>query len=185
MMLEERFDCVAVPLPPSFQMEVERGIEILPQPSIVTQAEAPRFQSAWTPGRDADGEDDTDLEGNADDEPTHSYVPIDPCQSVIAALRAAVSEHIPRAFIDLETGHFVPNTAVLPDPYALKKVPREQFAAAVLPALARPTQQQACDRVAHMAQRLRELERQYQSILFVCSIVDWPWIREAYAAKQK
>ena len=34
-----------------------------------------------------------------------------------------------------------------------------------------------------MAQRLRELEEQYESILFVCSLADWPWIREAYQEK--
>ena len=31
-----------------------------------------------------------------------------------------------------------------------------------------------------MAARLRELEQRHQSILFVCSITDWPWVREAY-----
>ena len=31
-----------------------------------------------------------------------------------------------------------------------------------------------------MASRLRELESQFKSILLVCSILDWPWIREAY-----
>src|SRR5213596_2746696 len=101
VMLEEAFDCVAVPLPPSFQSDVEHGIEMLPSPTIVTQPEAPRFQTEWSP--DAE-DDDTDLEDAAgDEEPTHSYVPVDPCQPVIAALRAAASEHIPRAFIDLET----------------------------------------------------------------------------------
>ena len=36
LMLERTFDCVAVPLPPSFQAEVERGIEMLPGPTLVT-----------------------------------------------------------------------------------------------------------------------------------------------------
>ena len=52
------------------------------------------------------GRETTGLRATADDESTHSYVPIDPCQPVIAALRAAMSEHIPRAFIDLETSQF-------------------------------------------------------------------------------
>ena len=129
-------------------------------------------------------DDDTDLEADdGDEEPTHSYVPIDPCQPVIAALRAAMSEHIPRAFIDLETARFVPNTAVLPDAYALKKVSVEQFAAAVLPAIERPQERQVRERIAHMARRLRQLEQKYKSILFVCSMLDWPWIREAYVER--
>jgi hypothetical protein len=187
MMLEEAFDCVAVPLPSSFQADVERGIELLPSPTIVTQPESRPFATEWLPEeqRENDWEsDDSDLDDAVDDEPTHSYVPIDPCQPVIAALRAAISEHIPRAFIDLETARFVPNTSVLPDAFALKKVAPEQFAAAVLPAIARPEEQQVRDRIAHMAQRLRELERDHQSILFVCSILDWPWIREAYVERE-
>src|SRR5207247_939662 len=135
VMLESAFDCLAVPLPPSFQADVERGIEMLPSPTIVTQPEQPQFQTDWSPEAKAD-EADSDLEDlDADEELTHSYVPIDPCQPVIAALRAAASEHIPRAFIDLETAHFVANAAVLPDAYALRKVAVEQFAAAVLPAI--------------------------------------------------
>jgi hypothetical protein len=178
VMLEQSFDCVAVPLPASFQAHVEQGIELLPSPSLVTQAETPRFQTEWSPEKD-EAADDDDAEG----EPTHSYVPIDPCQPVIAALRAAIAEHIPRAFIDLETNIFVPNSAVLPDAYALKRVAAERFAAAVLPAIPRPADEQLQQRIVHMAARLRELESRHKSILFVCSILDWPWIREAYVER--
>lgn len=179
LMLERAFDCVAVPLPPSFQAEVERGIELLPTPTLVTQPEPMEFLKEWMPERDAE-DDESELEDDGEREPAHSYVPIDPCQPVIAALRAALSEHIPRAFIDLETARFVPTTAVLPDAYALKKVAVEQFAAAVLPAIERPRERQVQQRIVHMAGRLRALERRYKSILFVCAILDWPWIREAY-----
>jgi hypothetical protein len=193
LMLECTFDCVAVPLPPSFQSAVERGIEMLPTATIVTQPEPAVYATDWLPPADDEaydggyGEDDSDLEGEDDDteQPTHSYVPVDPCQPVIAALRAAASEHIQRAFIDLETARFVPNTAVLPDPYALKTVAVEQFAAAVLPAIRRPKEGQVRGRIRHMAMRLRELEEQHQAILFVCSILDWPWIREAYVERHK
>src|SRR5262245_49552247 len=70
MMLEQAFDCVAVPLPESFRAEVERGIELLPSPTMVTQPERPRFNTEWSP----------DSEDEGDEEPSHSYVPIDPCQ---------------------------------------------------------------------------------------------------------
>jgi len=179
LMLERSFECVAVPLPGSFQSEVERGIELLPTPTIVTQAEPTEYVTEWSPESDED-DDDSDLEDAGEGEPAHSYVPIDPCQPVIAALRSAMSEHIPRAFIDLETARFVPNSAVLPDAYALKRVSPERFAAAVLPTIERPASQQVRDRIGHMATRLRQLEQKCQSILFVCSMIDWPWIREAY-----
>ncbi|MDX1945742.1 MAG: hypothetical protein SFU86_10130, partial [Pirellulaceae bacterium] len=178
VMLEQKFDCLAVPLPASFQADVERGIELLPAAGLVVQI--PRV--TWGTGLDWNAEEERHGDDEADDieEPPRSYVPIDPCQPVIAALRAAMSEHIPRAFIDLETTLFKPNSAVLPDPYALKRVSLERFATAVLPAIARPAQQQVRDRILHMGAKLRELEQRYKSILLVCSVLDWPWIREAY-----
>lgn len=172
VMLAHKFDCVAVPLPPSFQHDVERAIEFLPGISAVMQQESGGISATeWSPDSDADDDDD---------DPTCSYVPIDPCQGVIAALRIAKQERLRRAFIDLETAEFVPIEAGLPDPYALKTTQSDLFAAAVLPAIPRLPEGQPRDRVVHMAAQLRELEQQHKSILFVCSIMDWPWVREAY-----
>ena len=174
VMLTQAFDCLAVPLPPSFQAAVERAIQWLPTPTLVTQAESARLANDWSPAAEtADEQDDDDL-------PLRSYVPIDPCQGVIMALRVALGERLPRKFIDLETARFRPHSAVLPDPYALKQVPLERFSAAILPHLPRPPAGQPQARIIHMAHRLRELERRYQSILLVCSVLDWPWLREAY-----
>src|SRR5271166_6265209 len=64
-LLSRPYDCVAVPLPPSFQDDVEECIERLPTVSAVAQLDVDR--------------DDAEL--------GFSYVPIDPCQGVIAALR--------------------------------------------------------------------------------------------------
>jgi len=182
MMLAASFDCVAVPLPPSFQHDVEEAIERLPTPAMVCQKEPPRFDTSWSPDKDIDDEDEESWDDPPppDDDPSLSYVPIDPCQPVIAALRSALGEHIERAFIDLETARFQPNSAVLPDPYALKQVALHRFAAAILPSIPPPEKQQA-ERIAHMAARLRELEQKHKSILLVCSVLDWPWIRDAYA----
>jgi hypothetical protein len=91
-----------------------------------------------------------------------------------------LSERIPRAFVDLETAEFQGTAAGLPDPYALKKLPIEKFAASVLPLIPRLPAGQATARAVAMAQRLRELETRHRSILCLCSILDWPWIREAY-----
>jgi hypothetical protein len=170
VMLGRKFDCLAVPLPRSFQVDVEQAITHLPGVTAVFQEEPRRFSTEpWSPGAD-----------DRDERRTCSYVPIDPCQGVIAALRIALQEHIPRAFIDLETERFQPLEAVLPDPYALKKVRADQFAAGVLPAIPRLPAGQPVERVVTMAHRLRELERRYQSILMVCSIMDWPWIKDAW-----
>ncbi len=157
-LLSRPYDCLAVPLPPSFQQDVEEAVERLPSISAVLQ-------------RDADGDDG------------FSYVPIDPCQGVIAGLRTAIGERIPRAFVDRETPSFQAIHATFPDPYALKRARPEAFAAALLPAIPPPQPGQHADRIVWMAHRLRQLERTSQRILFVCSILDWPWVRDAYARR--
>lgn len=168
VLLSNKFDCLAVPLPPSFQEDVEQAIEYLPAPSLVLQDQASPYHLEWSP-------DDND-----DDEPTLSYVPVDPCQSVIAALRFALGERMTRAFIDLETAEFEPHSKLLPDSYALKTVALERFAGALLTAIPRLPPGQPIHRVTHMAQRLHELEEHHQAVLLICSILEWPWIREAY-----
>ncbi len=181
-MLEQDFDCVAVPLPESFRESTEAAILDLPRPSIVIQKPGagftrPDLESGFAPydpeaGESCDG-------GDADSDPA-SYVPIDPCQPVIMAIRAAMGEHIPRAYVDLETDPFLPFSSVMPDPFAVRQVAAERFAAAVLPSLPRPPDRQTRSRIVHMAYRLAELEKRYDRILFVTSILNWPWIREAY-----
>ena len=153
-LLARPYDCVAVPLPPSFQEDVEAAVERLPAISAVVQ-------------RDADGDG-------------FSYVPIDPCQGVIAAIRTARGERMAREFIDRETPQFEAQEGTYPDPYALKLVSPEAFAAAVLPATSPPDEGQHAERIAWMAGRLRDLESRYKSILLVCSLRDWIWIRDAY-----
>ncbi len=194
-MLEHPFDVVAVPLPPSFRDPVERAVLELPKPAIVIQPSHPRFNTDAYGGAefgeagygaDRYGEDAKSWsEGDGDEDednlpPPCSYVPIDPCQPVIMAIRAAMGEHLPREYIDLETDPFLPFAAVMPDPYALRDVPPERFAAALLPSISRPPDEQTRQRILHMAMRLRIMERKYERILLVVSVLKWPWIREAY-----
>ena len=178
VMLSQRFDCLAVPLPPSFQQDVERAIPFLPSISLVMQEEPPDIAATEWTGDDSDEDDEDD-----ELERTFSYVPVDPCQGVITALRIAIEERLPRKFVDLETSQFDSYQAGLPDPYALKQVSPEKFAAALLPSIAQLPSGQPQDRVIHMAARLRQLETQYEHVLFVCSIIDWPWIREAFTER--
>ncbi len=170
LMLAESFDCVAVPLPPSFQEDVEQALDHLPSISAVVQREVPAYAAAdWSPERE-----------ESEEPPACSFVPIDPCQAVIAALRVATQENIARAYIDFETADYQAATLVLPDPYALKQTSLDRFAAAILPSLPRLPAGQPQERVVWMANRLRDLELRHKSILCLCSLTDWPWIREAY-----
>src|SRR3954454_9188189 len=78
-LLSRPYDCVAVPLPPSFQEDVEAAIEHLPAISAVAQLDV--------------ASDDDEA---SDDATGFSYVPIDPCQGVIAAIRLAMGERMAR-----------------------------------------------------------------------------------------
>ena len=164
-LLARPYDCLAVPLPPSFREDVEAAIGQLPAISVVAQL---------------DGEGDDEEDGGDEAGLGFSYVPVDPCQPVIAGLRLALGERMARAFIDRETPRFRAGAAHFPDPYALKRVSPEGFAAAILPAIPPPDPGQHAQRVAHMAARLRELEGEHDLILLVCSLADWPWIKDAY-----
>ncbi len=168
---------LAVELPHSYQAPVLEAVERLPIPSFVIQRTTADYTNTWTPSQS--GADD-ELSQAASD--AWSYVPIDPCQPTIMALRVALGEHWPIEFCDLETSAFQPIASAMPDPYALRTVPLERFATALLPGITRPFQQQAQLRLKHMAWRLKQLEAKHKNIVVLCSILSWPWLREAYMA---
>ena len=177
IMNSHEFDCLAVPLPDSFQTLTENAIVDFPSPGIVVQRNHTPIAEQWS-----ERQWNEDLDDEQSDDPTEgaSYVPIDPCQPVIAALRTAMGEHLPRHFIDLETSHFDVVSRALPDAFALKQVSVQQFAAAVVPHLQKSQNEQWSRRIRYMAWRLRELSVDYKKILFVVSVLDWPWIRQAF-----
>lgn len=151
-------DCVVLPLPPSVQTLVEEGVDQLPVISLVV-----------LPEQDDDGTSSC------------SYVPIDPCQPVIMGIRSAMSEGIPRAYVDREVQRYHPVSWVGPDPYTLKTVSLAAFSAATVPFLPSPqVQSSRWERIRWMAFRLHELELDFSAVLFLCPMTDWPWLRQAY-----
>ena len=155
------FDCIAVALPPSFAAAVEDGLQRLPRIGVALQAEV----------------------APADvDAPTYSYVPLDPCQGIIEAIRHATATGVECAWIDLEVDVYEPPEGlVLPDPYPLPETGLEAFAAACLPYLPAPAGNgQHRDRLRWMAHQLHLLELEHERVACVCSLADWPWIRQAY-----
>jgi hypothetical protein len=56
----------------------------------------------------------------------------------------------------------------------------EQFAAAVLPALPAPEDEDQFRRIHWMASELHRLSAQHESVLCLCNIMDWPWLRDAF-----
>lgn len=160
-LIGKRYDCLAVPLPPSFEDSVEQAVALLPQISLVVLPEPDHNERT-----------------------TVNFVPVDPCQAVIMGIRVAMGEGIPRAYIDREVLQFEPTPFIGADPYALKSVSLPALAAATLPSLTAPFPgSQQADRIAWMAFRLHELELDHASILCLCHIADWPWVRASYQTR--
>ena len=147
-------DCLAVCLPPEFQTTVEEGLQKLPYISVSALEES---------------------------EGTLSYVPIDPVQPVIMALRIAQQEGITRRFIDLSVPQYETRHMDFPDSFALQGLSLEKFAVALLPFIKRPPADSQHDQRARwMAYQLHQLEMDYSKVVLVCSVLDWPWIKQAY-----
>lgn len=176
LMLSLSFDVLAVPLPESFRDQVEAAIERLPEISVVYQREETSFEiRQWSP-EDSEKEEDSDDSIN----PQASYVPIDPCQPVISAIRIAMQEHIPRQYLDAQVSSFKPISTALPDPYAVKQLHSGLFSAGTIPVLPYLDEPQLIYRTQCMAHELKELEKKNSSILFLCSFNEWLPIKAAY-----
>ncbi len=161
LLLSRKFDCLAVPLPESFREAVELGIGELPKLSLAVQ---PGPEASWD-------EDDDDIESYA------SYVAIDPCQAVIAAIRNSIMARRPRAYIDLDTSEYDELVTIIPDAYTINNLAIDRFASAVLTSTPLVEEGLHARRLSHMASRLRQLETQYESILCLCSFAEWPSLR--------
>ena len=161
-LISRRFDCLAVPLPPSVEPAVEAAVEALPRINLILLPEP----------------DQNGL-------PAASFIPVDPCQAVMMGIRVASGEGVVRAYIDREVRVYEPALMPAPDPYALKQVSAAAFAASLMLGLPAPaTDSQQAHRIHWMAFKLHELEIEFESILCVCHVADWPWLREAYQERR-
>ena len=157
-LLSRQLDCLALPLPPSVEHVVEQGIAHLPSISLVAIPESGGAES-----------------------PSYSFIPIDPCQPLIMAIRTAMNEDIHRVYIDREVTSFESLPLHSPDPYSLKHVSLTSFCSALLPFSPYPTpESQRWLNIKWLAFKLHELELDFESILCLCSMEDWPWVRDAY-----
>ena len=153
-LLSSSTDCLAVGLPSEFQTTVEDGINHLPLITLCSQKESSG---------------------------SFNYVPIDPCQPLIMGLRIASQEGIHRKYIDFSCDNYEPRKINFPDSYALRNISYEKFCAALLLSIKRPPTASLHDKRARwMAYQLHQLEMDFKNITIICSILDWPWIKEAY-----
>lgn len=140
--LEFRPEVIAVEFPDSLSSWIVRGVLRLPQISAVCM-----------PGR---------REGRLE------TIPIDPCDSLIEAVRLGMEEEIPIEWIDVESEDETYRDADLPDDLMIETVGLEKYVETVLPFLdAKGT---SLRREAAMARRLRELDAAGKRTLCVLGI---------------
>ena len=180
-LLETPHDGLAIPLPESFREAVLDGVRSLPAVSVVVQTDASPFdeEEATREGTTREG---TAREG--------TYVPIDPCQGVIAAIRFAMSERIPIEWVEpelVEMQHdgFWLGGMVFPDPYAVEHTTLERYCCAMLPVIPPPDSDGSPgsewnrERIERIAARLLSKKHRYRHLGGLCHLQDWPWSREA------
>jgi hypothetical protein len=198
-MLSKRHAALAVELPPSLRARVLEGLEHLPTIHAVVYREWTRepFEGReWSLERER-REESEDVSATTD---VHSwYVPIDPCDAIVEALRIARGERVPIHFVDAEVEEFAGRRFVMPDPHALLTIGVDAYYQAALPAIRRehpPTPEDHL-REKHMAARLIELSRTVEEsartrsdaargdsgnsagdVLFLCGMAHWERIRE-------
>ncbi|MEM7262308.1 MAG: hypothetical protein AAF488_09995, partial [Planctomycetota bacterium] len=114
------------------------------------------------------------------DTPEWFYVPIQPADAIVEAIRVAQRERIPVAYVDAEFDNVNRHSVPLPDPLMISTIGLEEYA-------------QRCDEIIdvmppdpgdqlremHMAFKLAELARGVDGdVLFVCGLAHWRRIRE-------
>jgi len=181
-MLARRHAALAVELPSSLQARVIEGIERLPAIHAVVYRDWTRgsFESEpWSPERERrdESEDVSAATGTR-----AWYVPIDPCDAIVEAIRVARGERVPVHFVDAEVEDFAGRRFVMPDPHALLTLGVETYYAAALAAIRQehPPTPEDHVRERHMAARIAELADATArgEVLFLCGMAHWERIRE-------
>ena len=174
-------DVLAVPLPKSFSRAVLRGVQRLPALSaVVRMSAASEDRESWVDSQEFfQAQESTTRRG--------TYVPIDPCQGVIAAIRFALGERMAIEWIDSESDQIENHAPVFADCYATAHTTLEQFCAAMLPAIPPVSSGlgagQLAQRIETMASRLVALRAKYPLVTALCPLEAWPWLREAVQKK--
>ncbi len=134
-----RYDCIAVDIPETFEADLGAAVDSLP----VIQAVVARDQS----------------------EPLF-YIPIDPCDAMIEGMRQARQNHIPcRCIANPELQRPEP-LGPLPDGHAAQSIGFEPFAALCLRAIGNPEAGSSQDTAAqYAAWRLLQLRTEHERIL--------------------
>lgn len=150
--LEFKPEAVAVELPSTLQAPVLSAVKRLPYLSVVLYQEK---------------------SGN------HIYLPIEPVDGIIEAVRLSTEKKVPVFFIDRDIEGYPRKSDPMPDPYALTQIGYRAYCLAYLRERGReaPSPDDVL-RERTMAYHARELNQTYRRVLLVCGLAHWPGIIE-------
>lgn len=129
------------------------------------------MSEAWEEGASEEPEE------GAQERLSATYVPVDPCQAVIGALRFAWGERLPIEWIDPESTRFELDSMFFPDAYALEHTTLERFCCAMIPAIPFPLLSWQRSRITEIAKRILSIRSKYRRIVCLCHLQEWPWLR--------
>jgi len=174
-LLKRPFDALAVSLPKSFANPVIEAVEQLPNLSFVALS----LSDQNTTYRDSVADPETE-----DSLPLATYVSIDPCQAVIAAIRFALGEHIPIAWVGSDSPPLRRNAPYFPDTYALRSTSLDRFCAALLPSISPPSSPPEQLQIDELAYRINTTTELASHTIALCPLEDWPWVRQSILAQR-
>lgn len=152
---------VVVELPQSLRSGIEEGLALLPRIAALVYRH------------------DLDFDEH---KATRWYVPIDPCDAMIEALRCAALQGIDVHYADRDVRDYVPIHAVLPDAHMLHTLGVAAWWQALQPLLAlHPRDAEDELREQHMAAVLQRVQRArgpQARILFLCGLAHWNGVRQ-------
>ncbi|HLO26361.1 MAG TPA: hypothetical protein VK187_09610, partial [Geobacteraceae bacterium] len=138
-------DCIAIELPATLEKPFLRGIERLPQISVLSYEISSESRSA--------------------------YLIIEPADPLVEAARLSVERGIPLHFIDIDLDDYPCHNEPLPDSYAVHRIGLapyyREYAAASRQSSPEP---EDLHREKGMAFRLRQLSSKYERVLSVCGM---------------
>lgn len=165
-LLEKRYAAVAVELPVTLSEPVREAVAQLPRVSLVTYRDVPEFL-------DHDG--------------TVYFVPVQPGDAIIEAVRIVDRERTPLYFVDADVDNCDSEPVSLPDPFMLHTLGLQGYydacrATLELESLRQRSEQREL-RERHMAARLKQITDKHDGpVLFVCGMAHWRAVREYLAS---
>ena len=148
MFYEIKPDAVALELPATIKNEVERGLDRLPNISVVCYQEK---NGAFV------------------------YLPLEPQDAMVEAGRLARKNNIPLFFVDRDSEGYRRRREAFPDSYTVRRLGLKAYAEAYAREFGRDESSDE-DRLREMtmAFHLQDLGRKYQRVLFVCGLAHYP-----------